>query len=229
MGGGQRNAEKIEDWVDGIRPDLLLLQELWELELQTQRWVHKYEVVEGVKGIGQGLAVAVATHLMSPKGELRVLMDVPNVLLAGFQSVAGTLWVVGSVHLRPKSSYKEKMDRLKEIVATLEVVRPAGVLLGGDWNSQLHLERSVLATFVRTSKAWERMGFQSLGESEITHRVRRGDQEHTSAIDHCFVAGDLGQQATRELVHGVGSHRAQLVTMSLSSKFGSPFGWKRYP
>ena len=87
----------------------------------------------------------------------------------------------------------------------------------------------MLATFVRTSKAWERMGFQSLGESEITNRIRRGDQEHTSAIGHCFVAGDLGQQATRELVHGVGSHRAQLVTMSLSSKFGSPFGWKRYP
>ena len=35
VGGGQRNAEKIGDWVDGIRPDLLLLQELWELELQT--------------------------------------------------------------------------------------------------------------------------------------------------------------------------------------------------
>ena len=33
VGGGQRNAEKIEHWVDGIRPDLLLLQELWELEL----------------------------------------------------------------------------------------------------------------------------------------------------------------------------------------------------
>ena len=73
------------------------------------------------------------------------------------------------------------------------------------------------------------MGFQSLGESEITNRIQRGDQEHTSAIDHCFVAGDLGQQATRELVHRVGSHRAQLVTMSLSSKFGSPSGWKRYP
>ena len=118
--------------MDEIRPDLLLLQELWELELQTQRWVHKYEVVEGVKGIGQGLAAAVATHLMSPEGELRISMDVPDVLLAGFQSVAGTLWVVGSVYLRPKSSYKEKMDRLKEIAATLEVVRPAGVLLGGD-------------------------------------------------------------------------------------------------
>ena len=24
VGGGQRNAEKIEDWVDGIRPDMLL-------------------------------------------------------------------------------------------------------------------------------------------------------------------------------------------------------------
>ena len=89
VGGGQRNAEKIEDWVDGIRPDLLLLQELWELELQTQRWVHKYEVIKGVKGIGQGLAVAVATHLMSPEGELRVLMDVPDVLLAGFNPSQG--------------------------------------------------------------------------------------------------------------------------------------------
>ena len=87
-------------------------------------------MVEGVKGIGQGLAVAVATHLMSPEGELRVLMDIPDALLAGFHSVAGTLWVVGSVHLRPKSSYKEKMDRLNEIAATLEVVRPASVLLG---------------------------------------------------------------------------------------------------
>ena len=84
VGGGQRNAEKIGDWVEGIRPDLSLLQELWELELQTQGWAHKYEVAEGVKGIGQGLAVAVATHVMSPKGELRVLLDVPDVLLVGF-------------------------------------------------------------------------------------------------------------------------------------------------
>ena len=43
------------------------------------------------------------------------------------------------------------------------------------------------------------------------------------------MAGDLGQQATRELVHGVGSHRAQLITMTLSSKFRCPSGWKRYP
>ena len=75
VGKGQRNAEKIGDWVEGIRPDLLLLQELWELELQTQGWAHKYEVVEGVKGIRQGLAVAVATHVMSPEGEHASAID----------------------------------------------------------------------------------------------------------------------------------------------------------
>ena len=64
---------------------------------------------------------------------------------------------------------------------------------------------------------------------EITNRIRRGELEHETAIDYCFVAGDLGQQASRELMHGVGSHRAQLVTMSMSSRFESPFGWKRYP
>ena len=110
-----------------------------------------------------GLAVMVQTWVMASQEEGVVVMDNPDALLISFHSVTGEAWVVGSIHLRPEG-YGPKLAALKEITATLHVLGPDSVLIGGDLNSQPHLEASALAAHIRSSVGWERLGLKPVGD-----------------------------------------------------------------
>ena len=96
--------------------------------------------------------MAVATHLVAPRGSPLALLDELEVLLVGFPSTSGVLWAIGSIHLKAKLTFKDKMSIVQKIANTLKAVTPVGILLGGDFHNQLHRPRSVRATFVRNSK-----------------------------------------------------------------------------
>ena len=165
-GGGDRTGKKQEavgDWVIGLDLAVVALHELWEMKLDEQGWTEGCKIFEGEKGWGMGLAVMVQTWVMASQEEGVVVMDNPDALLISFHSVTGEAWVVGSIHLRPEG-YGPKLAALKDITATLQVIGPDSVLIGGDFNSQPHLGALALATHIRSSVGWERLGLKPGGD-----------------------------------------------------------------
>ena len=157
-----------------------------------------------------------------------VVLDSPDALLTSFRSVTGDNWVVGSIHLRPEG-YGPKLAALKEITATLQVIGPDSILIGGDFNSQPHLEASALATHIRGSVGWDRLGMKPVGDqSQPTHVLTRVGTVHSTSIDHCYVPGAFSLDVDRVLLPGVTGHKVQLVSARLQGTLEHPFGWKRY-
>ena len=229
VGGGCAKAEAIEDWIQGLSPSVVVMQELWDLELEDHSWPHKYWVREGVKGQGLGLAVLLARHLVAPGGRMWRIYDDESALVVAFDSVSGSIWAVGSVHLRPGDSFTEKQAVLKGVVLSLKVVGADTAFPGGDFNCSYHKEHSPLRRFAEGNLEWSRLGMSYVGEmTDVTNEVpQRGGISRTS-IDHPFVSGVLGEASERHLLPGICSHKAQLVVSRVRGFFRGPFGWKRY-
>ena len=73
VGGGAEKLEALEDWIIGLDPAIVLLQELWDLHLGDMAWTFAFHLFEGVKGQGLGLAVLVAKYLVAISGSIRVV------------------------------------------------------------------------------------------------------------------------------------------------------------
>ena len=157
-----------------------------------------------------------------------MVLDSPDAILISFRSVTGENWVVGSIHLRP-DGYGPKLKALKEITATLQVIGPESILIGGDFNRQPHLQASALATHIRNYLWWDRLGLKPIGDqSQPTHVLTRKGTVHSTSIDHCYASGSFSLDVSRVLLPGVTGHKVQLVSARLQGTLQHPFGWKRY-
>ena len=228
VGGGTECVEELENWILGSRPDIAIYQELWDLELQGVPWLNGYQVFEGVKGQGLGLAVTIAFYLRAPGGEAWKLMDEESCLLVAFEASTGGIWVVGSVHLRPGAPYADKIEELRKMTMAARSLEPEATFIGGDFNCQCHLAGSPLEVHMR-SGSWKKLGLNYVGKKEdITHRVKRNGSILESAIDHGFAGGQLGESCSRELLPGTKTHLLQLFKAKVPAKMVKPFEWKRY-
>ena len=81
----------VEDWVLGLDPQIVLLQELWEMEIELHGWTKGYRVFEGVKGTGLGLGVLVASWLIESGKEAWVVHDDEDALLVALKSTMGAI------------------------------------------------------------------------------------------------------------------------------------------
>ena len=229
VGGGVEKLEALEDWIIGLDPAIVLLQELWDLHLGDLAWTFAFHLFEGVKGQELGLAVLVTKYLVATSGSIKVVQDEESGLMVVMEGVTGEIRALASVHMRPGESFSDKKASLKQLTLSLKAVGPDSVFVAGDFNSQYHVEKSPLGVHARKNREWLSLGLQYCGRpEEVTNEVLVKGTRHVSSIDHGFGSGVFGGSTTRSLMPGISTHKAQLFVASVRGSFVKPFAWKRY-
>ena len=175
-------------------PDVVALQELWDISLQDEVPLRAYVVVFGtITGPGCGLCFLFHRRIFVP-GEftpkcIQVLSDMRSWLSVLVHHGSGEVVLYTNVHMDPELNATQKEDVLTEIGAVQRKLRPTAAICMGDFNVP-RSTTNCIARQLAKGGALEHMKLDYL-PGQYTNIVRSASGVTETEIDYVLVSRQL--------------------------------------